>query len=121
MTATRTRPRTARFGLIVVVATVIALLAANVAIQTARAEAPAHWRPILMDAPSAARVAPSVAIGSDEDRAELQAVLDHQADAEQLADQIAYWTDVPTVVRWNEILLAASSFFARELDPRLPW
>jgi transposase len=23
--------------------------------------------------------------------------------------------------RSNEILLAASSFFARELDPRLPW
>jgi len=23
--------------------------------------------------------------------------------------------------RANEILLAASSFFARELDPRLPW
>ena len=25
------------------------------------------------------------------------------------------------VKRANEILLAASSFFARELDPRLPW
>lgn len=25
------------------------------------------------------------------------------------------------IKRANEILLAASSFFARELDPRLPW
>jgi transposase-like protein len=25
------------------------------------------------------------------------------------------------VKRANDILLAASSFFARELDPRLPW
>lgn len=102
-----TRTRAARLGLIVVVATVIALVAANFAIQTARAEAPAHWHPILMDAPGAVRVAPTVAIGSDEDRAELKAVLAHQADADRLTDQIAYWTDVPTVVRWNEILLSA--------------
>ena len=29
--------------------------------------------------------------------------------------------DVQELKRANEILLAASSFFARELDPRLPW
>jgi transposase len=28
---------------------------------------------------------------------------------------------VKELQRANEILLAASSFFARELDPRLPW
>jgi transposase len=29
--------------------------------------------------------------------------------------------EVRELKRSNEILLAASSFFARELDPRLPW
>ncbi len=29
--------------------------------------------------------------------------------------------EVHELKRANEILLAASSFFARELDPRLPW
>jgi transposase-like protein len=29
--------------------------------------------------------------------------------------------EVRELQRANEILLAASSFFARELDPRLPW
>ena len=29
--------------------------------------------------------------------------------------------EVRELKRANEILLAASSFFARELDPRLPW
>jgi transposase-like protein len=29
--------------------------------------------------------------------------------------------EVGELERANEILLAASSFFARELDPRLPW
>ncbi len=29
--------------------------------------------------------------------------------------------EVKELQRANEILLAASSFFARELDPRLPW
>jgi transposase-like protein len=29
--------------------------------------------------------------------------------------------EVDELRRANEILLAASSFFARELDPRLPW
>jgi hypothetical protein len=94
-----------RVGLLVVVATVIALVAANVAIQTARAEAPADWDPILMDSPGAVRVAPSVAIGSAEDRAELEAVLEHQGEADRLTEQIAFWTKTPTPIRWNEILL----------------
>jgi hypothetical protein len=109
MTATPTaspRTRVARFVLLVVVATAIALVGANLAIQSARAEAPAHWQPLLMNAPSSVRLAPTVAIGSDADRAELQAVLDHQtAKATTLADEIAYWTEAPSVVRWNEILL----------------
>jgi len=32
-----------------------------------------------------------------------------------------YPPEVRELKRANEILLAASSFFARELDPRLPW
>ena len=101
------KPRTARIGLIVVVATLIALVAANVVVQTARAEAPAHWRPILMTAPDAVRVAPTVAIGSPEDVRELDEVFDRQSRADRLTAQIDYWTQVPTPVRWNEILLAA--------------
>lgn len=100
-----TKPRTARIWLSVVVATLVALIAANVMVQTARAEAPAHWRPILMSAPNDVRVAPTVAVGSEQDRRELDAVLDAQGDADRLTDQIAFWTDVPTPVRWNEILL----------------
>jgi hypothetical protein len=30
-------------------------------------------------------------------------------------------TEIRELKRANEILLAGSSFFARELDPRLPW
>jgi len=33
----------------------------------------------------------------------------------------ALQAEVRELKRANEILLAASSFFARELDPRLPW
>jgi transposase-like protein len=33
----------------------------------------------------------------------------------------ALQAEVRELKRSNEILLAASSFFARELDPRLPW
>jgi hypothetical protein len=98
-------PRAARIGLVVIVATLIALVAANLVVTTARAEAPAKWRPILMTTPSDVRVAPTTAIGSPEDRQELDTVLDAQADADKLTDQIAYWTEVPTPVRWNEILL----------------
>lgn len=40
------------------------------------------------------------------------------SDAEELK---ALRQQVKELKRANEILLAASSFFARELDPRLPW
>jgi transposase-like protein len=39
-------------------------------------------------------------------------------DAKRIKDLEA---EVKELKRANEILLAASSFFARELDPRLPW
>jgi len=39
-------------------------------------------------------------------------------DAKKIKDLEA---EVKELKRANEILLAASSFFARELDPRLPW
>lgn len=39
-------------------------------------------------------------------------------DAEKIRDLEA---EVRELKRANEILMAASSFFARELDPRLPW
>ncbi|QYG91744.1 transposase [Iamia sp. SCSIO 61187] len=40
------------------------------------------------------------------------------SDAQRIKDLEA---EVHELKRANEILLAASSFFARELDPRLPW
>jgi len=40
------------------------------------------------------------------------------SDAQKIKDLEA---EVRELKRANEILLAASSFFARELDPRLPW
>ena len=40
------------------------------------------------------------------------------SDAQRIKDLEA---EVKELKRANEILLAASSFFARELDPRLPW
>mgnify|MGYP000976080193 FL=1 len=40
------------------------------------------------------------------------------ADAQRIRD---LEHEVRELKRANEILLAASSFFARELDPRLPW
>jgi transposase len=40
------------------------------------------------------------------------------SDAARIKDLEA---EVRELKRANEILLAASSFFARELDPRLPW
>jgi transposase-like protein len=39
-------------------------------------------------------------------------------DAKRIKDLVR---EVKELRRANEILLAASSFFARELDPRLPW
>ena len=39
----------------------------------------------------------------------------------EAAELTALRREVKELKRANEILLAASSFFARELDPRLPW
>ena len=39
----------------------------------------------------------------------------------ECAEIKALQAELREVKRANEILLAASSFFARELDPRLPW
>ncbi len=39
----------------------------------------------------------------------------------EAAELRALQAEVRELKRANEILLAASSFFARELDPRLPW
>jgi PAP2 superfamily len=102
-----TRQRGIRVGLIIASASLIALLTANLVVTNARAEAPAHWRPLLLATPSDARSGPTVAIGSAEDRAELDELLARQAGSTRLTDQIEYWTAVPTPVRWNEILLAA--------------
>jgi hypothetical protein len=102
-----TQRRRTRVGLIVGVAFLTALGAANLVVTNARAEAPAHWRPMLLGAPSDARSAPAVVIGTAEDRAELDDLIARQAGSARMADQIAYWTTVPTPVRWNEILLAA--------------
>ena len=96
-----------RVGLIVVVAIATAGVAAGVVAQSARSEAPAHWQPILMGSPSEVRVTPIVAIGSPEDRAELDEVFERQSRADRMTDQLAYWTGVPTPVRWNELLLSA--------------
>jgi transposase len=43
------------------------------------------------------------------------------ATAAEASDVRALQAQVRELRRANEILLAASSFFARELDPRLPW
>ena len=40
---------------------------------------------------------------------------------QEAASVKALQAEVRELKRANEILLAASSFFARELDPRLPW
>lgn len=41
--------------------------------------------------------------------------------SDDAAELKALRQEVKELKRANEILLAASSFFARELDPRLPW
>lgn len=102
-----TRARRTPIWLIAIVATVIAVLGATFVVQRARAEAPAKWRPILMLQANDARVAPSVEIGSTEDRRELEAIIASQAGVSRLTERIAYWTSGPTPVRWNEILLTA--------------
>lgn len=99
---TRTR---ARLGIVVMLAAAIALVTTNLFVQSARAEAPAHWQPLLLARPSDVRVAPSVAVGSAEDQRELDALVALQALRLDLADRIAFWTAGPSPVRWNEIYL----------------
>jgi len=72
------------------------------------------------------RIAPRVGVNKDTlygwckqaavDRRERPGVT--TGDAKRIKDLEA---EVRELKRANEILLAASSFFARELDPRLPW
>jgi hypothetical protein len=97
--------RRAGLGVVVLVATGIALVATSVLVKAARAEAPAHWDPILMSRPDVFRTAPRLAVGSAEDRQELDDVVAHQAHPQVTAERIAYWTAAPSPIRWNEILL----------------
>ena len=100
-----TRSRIARFGLIVSMATGIALVATNLVAHTARAEAPARWQPILLSHPNEVRAAPRFAVGSAEDLRELDDIVVRQAQASVSAERIAYWTASPSPARWNEIFL----------------
>ena len=101
------RSRLARLTMLLVVAVALALVATNFVAQAARAEAPARWTPILLDTASQVRVAPKVAVGSAEDRRELDEIVALQAAGEVSAEQIAWWTAEPGPARWNEILLTA--------------
>ena len=54
-------------------------------------------------------------------RAEIDAGQRPGVSSDEKARIKALEREVRELKRANEILLAASSFFARELDPRLPW
>jgi transposase len=89
------------------------------------AEAMAEDSTLSMNA-AVKRVGPRVGVNADTLRGWVkQADIDSgrragttTSDAAQLK---ALQAEVRELKRANEILLAASSFFARELDPRLPW
>ena len=104
MTAAMSRRR-AGLGVVVLIATAIALVATSVVVQTARAEAPAKWDPILASSPDSFRVAPRLQVGSAEDHAELDEIVATQARPPVTTERIAYWTAAPSPARWNEILL----------------
>jgi membrane-associated phospholipid phosphatase len=104
---TMSRARVGRFALLVMIAAGVALVATSLFVRGARAEAPAHWRPLLMSHPNDVRTAPRLETGSAGDRAELDEIIANQAHAARLTEQISYWTTGPTPARWNEILLAA--------------
>ena len=104
---TMARSRLARLTVLLVVAVALALVATNFVVQAARAEAPARWTPILLETAGQVRVAPQVAVGSAEDRRELDEIVALQAAGEVSAEQIAWWTAVRGPARWNEILLTA--------------
>jgi len=72
------------------------------------------------------RVGPRVGVNVDTLRgwckqAEIDAGRRPSATTSDTATIKALQHEVKELKRANEILLAASSFFARELDPRLPW
>ena len=72
------------------------------------------------------RIGPRVGINKDTLRgwckqAEIDAGRRPGVSSSEAAELKALRQEVKELKRANEILLAASSFFARELDPRLPW
>jgi transposase-like protein len=72
------------------------------------------------------RIGPRVGINVDTLRgwckqAEIDAGRRPGVSSSEAAELKALRQEVEELKRANEILLAASSFFARELDPRLPW
>jgi transposase-like protein len=72
------------------------------------------------------RIAPRVGINKDTLRgwckqAEIDAGRRPGVSTSEASELKALRQEVKELKRANEILLAASSFFARELDPRLPW
>lgn len=72
------------------------------------------------------RIAPKVGVVPDTlrgwvRRAEIDEGRRPGTTSEDAAQVKALQAEVRELKRANEILLAASSFFARELDPRLPW
>lgn len=72
------------------------------------------------------RIAPKVGVVPDTlrgwvRRAEIDQGLRPGTTSSDAASIKALQAEVRELKRANEILLAASSFFARELDPRLPW
>jgi transposase-like protein len=72
------------------------------------------------------RVAPKVGVIPDTlrgwvDRADIDAGRRPGTTTSDAAKIKELEKELRDVKRANEILLAASSFFARELDPRLPW
>ena len=75
---------------------------------------------------AAKRIGPRVGINSDTLRtwvkqADIDAGRRPGIPAADAARNRELEREVRELKRANEILLAASSFFARELDPRLPW
>lgn len=72
------------------------------------------------------RIGPRVGVNPDTLRtwakqAEIDAGRRPGTTSTEAAELKALRQEVKELKRANEILLAASSFFARELDPRLPW
>jgi transposase-like protein len=72
------------------------------------------------------RIGPRVGVNADTLRgwckqADIDAGRRPGTTTSEAAELTALRQEVKELKRANEILLAASSFFARELDPRLPW